>query len=124
MNIFILEDNKTRIDLFKEKFKNNFLVIKTLAKEAIDYLKNDSSFDWILLDHDLGGEQWVDSYKENTGYQVAKFIMEEGINEKCKIGVHSLNFVGAKNILSLIPDSEYLPGIWLEKEFVGFFEKN
>lgn len=45
------------------------------AHEAIQALK-DHTFDLICLDHDLGGQVMVDSSREDTGAEVARYILE------------------------------------------------
>lgn len=60
--------------------------------EAIELLKN-YKYDIIDLDHDLG--------EEKTGYDVAKFIVEEQINIPI-VYVHTANPVGRMNIIDLM----------------------
>jgi hypothetical protein len=64
-------------------------------------------WDLICLDHDLGGEVYVDSNELNTGYQVAKFLATK--NPKCLIIIHSSNFWGACNMMSVLPQADYIP---------------
>lgn len=60
--------------------------------ETIELLKN-YKYDIIDLDHDLG--------EEKTGYDVAKFIVEEQINIPI-VYVHTANPVGRMNIIDLM----------------------
>lgn len=60
--------------------------------ETIELLKN-YKYDIIDLDHDLG--------EEKTGYDVAKFIVEEQINIPT-VYVHTANPVGRMNIIDLM----------------------
>lgn len=112
MNIFILEDNNERIEIFKKYIYKLFphcnLEISEDAKGAEVNLIKFSYWDYIFLDHDLGGEIFVDSYKDNTGFQVAKFIKENNI-QVGNIIVHSYNFEGVKKIMSILPDVSYYP---------------
>lgn len=109
--IFILEDNKWRIQAFKNKFPDSELIIKQTASEAIELLSKDLNFDILFLDHDLGNQIFMNSEEENTGYQVAKFLQDKEI--KGEIIIHSMNYVGAKNIMSLLPKATYKPFIVL-----------
>ena len=120
MHIFILEDNKVRIELFKERFAGHDLTIKEDADSAIEYLSNGlvDSIELMLLDHDLGNRAYVSVFDDNTGSRVAKFIREQGI--KVPTIVHSLNYPGAKNIISILPWANYCPGIWLKGEYSNF----
>ena len=64
--------------------------------EAIQYLGDE--YDVISLDHDLG--------EEKTGYDIAKYIVENQID----IGsfkIHSMNVVGRKNIYELLTHYGY-----------------
>lgn len=115
--VLILEDNDDRIKIFKRLFLNADIV-KT-AKEAIDLVAK-NKYDIIFLDHDLGGEVYVDSEHENTGYQVAKFIMyEDNPNKITEVIVHSMNWWGANNIKTVIRHAKLIPFGNLMKSFVS-----
>ncbi len=61
------------------------------ANDMIDLLKStDIEVDFLLLDHDLGGEEFVDSDREDTGFEVVRWITEHKPQIK-KIIVHSCN---------------------------------
>ncbi len=106
-NIFVLEDNKDRIQIFQRilpVFYNDVAIInycdnvKTAKKQY-----NNNLYNIIFLDHDLGNKINVDSREENTGYQFAKFLAGQyGIHNK-EIIIHSMNFIGAQNILKVLP---------------------
>jgi CheY-like chemotaxis protein len=111
MKIFFLDDNMERHTSFRKCFPNaNITFVKT-AQEAIEILTKDLNYDLITLDHDLGDRIFVDSNDENTGYQVAKFLKDKDI--KCQIIIHSCNPGGAKNMMSLLPQADYMPVFWL-----------
>jgi hypothetical protein len=109
MKVFILEDSDSRIEWFKQHFPN--ADIAKTAKEAYIYLENE--YDLIFLDHDLGGEILVDSNKDNTGYQVAKFI-SSSINKNTETIIHTLNPCGAQNMKNALPHARYIPYIMLK----------
>ncbi len=75
-------------------------VSETLAQLA------HQSFDVVSLDHDLGGEQMVDSHSE-TGYEVAKFISKMSDPPKVII-VHTFNPTGASNMMSVMKNLKVL----------------
>lgn len=52
----------------------------------------------ISFDHDLGGEK--------SGYDVAKYLVENQIDIKC-FSVHSMNPVGRNNIIQLLTHYGY-----------------
>jgi hypothetical protein len=62
-------------------------------------------YDLILLDHDLGGQVYVNSDEENTGFQFCRFLTEparfESLNDT-EFVVHSWNPAGALNMLHLL----------------------
>lgn len=63
-------------------------------EEAIKYIDDDDDYDVISLDHDLG--------EEKTGYDIAKYIVENQIEIKGLIAIHSANPVGRFNIEQLL----------------------
>ena len=97
MKIFVLEDNKNRQKWFSEKFVGHNLIMADNVKEAKKKVRPGDHFEAIFLDHDLGGLIYVDSEKDNTGYQFAKYMVKEGITAD-SIVIHSLNSIGAMNI--------------------------
>jgi CheY-like chemotaxis protein len=107
IKILIVEDDKQRIRWFKENLIGNSLDIVETAASGI-FLCETKKYDVIFLDHDLGGEIYVPSENENTGYQVSKAIANS-INSKTPIIVHSHNLSGAKNIHDILKHAELIP---------------
>jgi len=92
--VFILEDDLYRVNLFRKKLAaKHTLTITDNVFEAKKLLA-ENDFDVLFLDHDLGGEIFVDSSAENTGYQLAKWL-EEQKKHYDQIIIHSCNPVGA-----------------------------
>jgi CheY-like chemotaxis protein len=110
MKIMIVEDSPARINTFKQKLNNKDydLYFFDTAVDAEAALKNIGGFDVLFLDHDLGGQVFVDSKDPNTGYAVAKFIVDNKIDIPSII-VHSMNPVGSQNIKSILPKAEVIP---------------
>lgn len=75
------------------KINNYDLYIVRNYEEAISALKI-NSFDIISFDHDLR--------EEKTGYDIAKYIVENGIEIKEGFKIHSANPVGKFNISQLL----------------------
>ncbi|KKK89291.1 hypothetical protein LCGC14_2734560 [marine sediment metagenome] len=70
------------------------IYVKT-ANEAIEELQKQERWDLLMLDHDLGGRVFVLPEDPDTGYQVAKFIVEHNIKfDRCIL--HSLNDAAAQ----------------------------
>jgi CheY-like chemotaxis protein len=112
LKIFFLEDNINRYAPFFEWLEQKAIDPHVLSaksyREAIEIFKDNKEFDVIFLDHDLGGKVFIDSRKENTGYTVAKYILNNNIKyEQCII--HSQNPAGANNIQSILKDAIKLP---------------
>lgn len=111
MKILILDDDMNRHIIFNRKLIGHLVTNVTTAKEAIYKLQTES-FDIVFLDHDLGGEIFVSSSHENTGYSVAKWLSELKDRQPERIIIHSLNPVGASNMKSILTNAEVIPGAW------------
>ena len=89
------------------------------AAWAIDYNAATNGFgyreyDIVFLDHDLGEGKM-------TGYDVAKFMVQHGIN--CKfVVIHTMNPVGAENINTLLRNTGYrtfrMSGCWNDEKLM------
>jgi len=116
MKIFILDDSKERQQvlqpILRELLDGPTFFIAYSRNEAIEILENENDFDFIFLDHDLGGRVYVDSQEEDTGFWVAKYIADNDIRSK-HIIIHTLNTHGAKNMLTILPQATYVPFIFL-----------
>ena len=117
--IFILEDDPQRIKIFKIKLIQHELFFTDNVKEAKDMFDLLGPFDYIFLDHDLGGQIYVDSDNHNTGYQFAKYISKKDLSLVQKIVVHSLNENGARKMVALLPNSIYIPFTQLKDSLNG-----
>ena len=112
MNILILDDDLDRQKKFqKALYRADRLGQVTTASNCIWMLQAEH-WDCLFLDHDLGGETYVDSNNPNTGYQVARFLYVHPDLKPKRIIIHSLNAVGAKAMQDLLPGSELCPFAW------------
>ena len=107
MKIFILEDDPSRMVIFRKMLVDHDITHTDQARKAAFTLKS-YKYDFIFLDHDLGGEQMVDSSEENTGYTAAKAI-PGSINSNTPIVIHSYNPSGAANMAALLPNAKRVP---------------
>lgn len=104
MSILFLDDDPTRHARI-QPFIGDYVAAFT-ATQAIASLTS-GPFDCVFLDHDLGGEQIVDSHgQKETGYTVARWIAENGPTIGLVV-VHSLNPDGAKNIATVLMGRGY-----------------
>ena len=111
MNMLILEDDNGRIDQFRKNLIGHKVITTDQAHECIDLLK-EHEWDILFLDHDLGGEAFVNSDNKNTGAEVARFLNEHPKYKPEIVIVHSLNPVGAKLMTDLITGSRRIPYAW------------
>jgi len=84
------------LDDIRQPIHNNFHIVRNY-EDCIDILKNNIVY-FLSLDHDLG--------EGKTGYDVAKYLVQEGIEIE-QINIHSENPVGRDNIIQLI--KRYFP---------------
>lgn len=101
MKILILDDQEQRHKHFKKELCFHTLCHVYTSKECIKKL-SEETFDCVFLDHDLGGQEMVES-GENTGYEVCVWLKNN--IEKCpdQIYIHTMNPVGRQNMLSVLP---------------------
>ena len=123
MRIFLLEDSPYRIAVFKQKAIGHVLDIAKTVEEAKIFLSL-SRYDLMFLDHDLGGEVFVES-GPGTGYEVAQYLAAElnvtsnsdsplRHNASTPIVVHSCNPGGAKAIKDILPSAKTIPYVGLD----------
>ena len=104
MKILILEDDLIRMKVFNRMFHKHMITHACNSDEAIKHLDKEK-FDYIFLDHDLGGRIFVNSNEYDTGYRVAKYI-PQSINKDTDVVIHSWNPAGAKNMKNILKDRE------------------
>ena len=127
MKIFILEDDPRRMVYFRKEFENygHSITWKETADEAIEHLKNHyDEYSNIFLDHDLGGQVYVDSNEHNTGHTVAKWIAENTNGPYDHIVIHSMNIPAAERMRMLLEDSNAVPFHMLFNRITFYGEKN
>jgi CheY-like chemotaxis protein len=108
MKVLFLDDDLNRHKQFKANFgdESNTITYVETAEDAIKAL-TDSEFDSIFLDHDLGGQYYVDS-TEDSGWGVAKWIADN-LGYKPIIILHSLNPAGAIRMYNVLKDAKFNP---------------
>ena len=88
------------LDDCREPRVENFDIICRSYSDAIMYVKTNGIPEFISFDHDLGDD--------GTGYDFAKWLVEQDINgifafpEDFSFNVHSANPIGKKNIESYL----------------------
>jgi hypothetical protein len=103
--VFILDDSWSRIALLtryvKERVTGAEITVADTADDAKKFLLEGQPWHQIYLDHDLGGQTFQNSNEQNTGYQVALFLIEKKIDFSMAI-IHSLNPGGAERMLQVL----------------------
>lgn len=90
LNIFILEDDKERVEWFKNTFYDCKVFVTCDIYDACDKLKN-NKYDIIFLDRDLG-------HPLVSGECVAKVMEMYKLNTDSCIVIHTSNPIGKINI--------------------------
>lgn len=121
--VFILEDSEDRMVEFRKRFKDKALITHSdKVEEAKKLFSEEEFWDLILLDHDLGGEAYVNSNHPNTGAAFCRWLAKKNeVKYPSQIVIHSANQIGAKEMAKTLREAQmvcsYHPYIWLEKEF-------
>lgn len=124
VNVLFLDDDDSRFFYFKEAIAHSGIKCNVIhvdnARECIQHLR-DRVFDMMFLDHDLGNRTYVSENDPETGSEVARWIQSNPDHKNYGIPcfVHSFNPAGAKYMVEAIPNSEYIPGAFAKKNFLG-----
>jgi two-component SAPR family response regulator len=110
MRILILDDKINRHKEFNKRLIGHIVKNVYTSKQAIEELYK-NKWDYVFLDHDLGEEINVPSVID-TGWEVAKWLSDHPEKQPERIIIHSFNTEGAKNMKSLLPKAELIPGVW------------
>ncbi len=103
MNVLFLDDSLER----QKKFRSFYPAAKIVAtvSECIQCLR-EQEWDIVFLDHDLGGETFVSSYREDCGMEVVRWI----VANELIIGTiicHSLNEPARIEMVHKLADANY-----------------
>lgn len=118
--IFFLDDDESRHKKFRRAKIGNQIFAAYTADQAIDFFK---SFEHkyeelaeIWLDHDLGGETFVDPSSKNCGSEVVRWIIRNKPPISCCIYIHSLNHEVAPSLVDNLRAAGY------NAEWTPFYE--
>ena len=111
--VFVLEDDPVRIELFRNaSIEHDLTVATTLSRPDGAFAQWNPPYDLVYLDHDLGGQQMVDSDEEETGAAFTRWLPFAGEHQPL-IMIHSFNPVGAQRMAQTLRDKEYTRvGVW------------
>lgn len=106
MKIIFLDDDHGRWRSFLAKVPAAYRA--ETAAECINMIRESPEIDWLFLDHDLGGETWVDSNREDCGMEVVRYLCDNPrIISIHNIVVHSHNVSAAKEMHDKLKDAFY-----------------
>lgn len=118
--ILVLEDDPLRIGSFTQRFQemNWDCDFVDTAEACIEKLGS-VEYDGIFLDHDLGGQVYVDMEDENTGSAVARWMStHDHPNKDVTVIIHSFNAGGALFMESTIGlSARRIPNVWNREVF-------
>jgi CheY-like chemotaxis protein len=102
LHILILEDDPERIQIFRRKIRGvNFQIDYAETAEEAIRLWEARNYDVVFLDHDLGGECYVDTSHKNTGSEVVRWAITRQQTfplDQPYIIIHSLNTPAAQDM--------------------------
>ena len=91
MNILVIDDDVARHEWFTARYEKHRIAPATTVDEAKGIIEWDD-YDVAFFDHDLGDG--------GSMIELARWILEKGFLKHTKIIVHSMNSVGANNIVA------------------------
>jgi CheY-like chemotaxis protein len=95
MKVFILEDDYTRMKLFREAlFEKADVVHAANVNKAVDLYEQHKPFDLLLLDHDLE-TYFMSEVELNTGTKFVKWLIDTEQEHVKEVIIHSYNLDGA-----------------------------
>lgn len=106
--VLFLDDSPERTAKFKELYPNGMAV--ETAQECIEKLQT-LRYTTLMLDHDLNGEVYVDSRREDCGMEVVRYlermIVRGTFVSRLRIFIHSHNVPGSNNMLLALQRAGY-----------------
>jgi CheY-like chemotaxis protein len=106
MKLIFLDDSHARWFAFQSKIPSALRA--ETAVECIQMLKDSPEIDWLFLDHDLGGETYVESSREDCGMEVVRYLVDNPrIKSIHNIVVHSHNVAAANEMTAKLEDAGY-----------------
>lgn len=102
--ILFLDDNEARRERFRMQEPTAHFAEN--AFEAIALLATGDEFDEVWLDHDLGGQVYVDSNEPNTGAAVVRWIVANK-PKVTRFFVHTLNYAAGCRMVDDLRDAGY-----------------
>jgi len=107
MTVLFLDDAEARWEVARAALETNpgGAMWVTTAGDAIKAIQ-DNFFDCVFLDHDLGGEVYVESGREDCGMEVVRWIIENRPQIDMII-VHTWNVPAGRNMVAYLMAAGY-----------------
>ena len=92
-----------------KKFRSKYPCAKTAetAQGIIEKIDQEKTIDCLFLDHDLGGQHYVDSAEKNCGMEVVRHLVKNPHTGITKVIVHSLNRPAGIEMTQKLKDAGY-----------------
>ena len=113
--ILFLDDDRSRVKTFLDNYPDAVCVYT--AEECIEQLQH--QWNTVYLDHDLSGECFVDSARNDTGMEVVRYITSNSLIHlrDTEFIIHSLNMKAADLMVNELTQAgyrcSYTPFCWL-----------
>jgi len=104
--VLFLDDNPYRCLAATRTFVGGDLYITHTVQGTIHLLETTGSFGFVTLDHDLNGEEYVNSSRPDCGMEVARWIVTNKPTIG-KINVHSWNNDAADKMVDILGSAGY-----------------
>jgi CheY-like chemotaxis protein len=91
--VLFLEDRSKRISMAKAYFRGYEVTVATNVLECLRLMSKET-WDYISLDHDLGGLDFVDPDEKTAGMEIVRYLEKTAWppeKRKPHIGIHSTN---------------------------------
>jgi CheY-like chemotaxis protein len=111
MRILILDDDLRRLATFRRKLIGAAVTCVEYVPDCIREIEDNEPFEFIFLDHDLGGKIYVPS-GPGTGYEVAQWLKNHPNKMPGKVILHTCNEHGAICMMEELPEALLLSGVF------------
>ena len=108
-SIIFLDDDPARQKKCRKAIPSAEIVATAheCIKQIKKMIKNEGKIDLLFLDHDLGGQVFVSSSREDCGFEVVRWICENKPEIKA-IVLHSMNVPAAENMEKALRREGYI----------------
>ena len=112
MKILILDDSQSRLLTFRRKLIGAVVICVEHVSDCIREIEENGPWDIFYCDHDLDNKTFVPS-GIGTGYEVILWIRDHPDKKPTKVILHTFNSIGALEMLKVMPDAIYKPGVFM-----------